>query len=460
MDPRTRPKPGGGARVRERTVTYLFVAMEVGRVVEGSARLSLDDLDVVVIGRGATRHATRTIDDDTITLRLDVPDPWMSQVHARIVREGDGWTVTDAGSRNGSLVNEARVGSAVLHDGDILELGGTLFLFRTALPDSGGDILMPSPTDLIRTVHPGLAQRLADLSRLAVTDVPVVLQGPSGAGKEIIARGVHSTSGRRGAFVAVNCGAIPAGLVESELFGYRRGAFSGANTDKLGLIAAADRGTLFLDEIGDLPAQMQPALLRALQERAVTPVGSTTPMPVDFRLISATHRDLAAMVAAGAFRLDLWTRLAGFTVELPSLHARREDLATLVADLGERLRPGRGLVFTADAARALLHHNWAGNVRELEKVLAAALVLAGDGDIDIVHLPPGVASSSGTPAHTPLETRIDPVRVDDPRREELIAALRAHHGNVSAAARAMDRPRSQIQRWMRRWGLRPSDFGA
>ena len=455
MELRTRPKPAKGARARERTAAYLFLAMEIGRDVVGSARVRLGDADVVLIGRGDARRVTRGREEGAATLRLDVPDPWMSQLHARLARDGDRWTLSDAGSRNGSLVNQVWADATLLHDGDVLELGGTLFVFRAALADGAADVLLPPATAWARTVLPALAQRLTDVGRLAATDVPVVLEGPSGAGKEVVARGVHEASGRRGAFVAVNCGAIPGGLVESELFGYRRGAFSGAAADKVGLIAAADQGTLFLDEIGDLPIAMQPTLLRALQERAVTPVGATSPIPVDFRLISATHRDLPAMVAAGSFRLDLWTRLAGFTVELPPLARRREDLATIIVDLGARLAPGRALAFTADAARALLDHPWIGNVRELERVLAAALVLAGDGEIDLAHLPSGFADDpeeDDEPSSPVADS-------GDPRRDELIEALRAHRGNISAASRAIGRPRSQVQRWMRRWGLRTADFG-
>ena len=452
MDARTLPKPQGGARDRVRQVSYLFLALEAGRPVTSSARFALGDVDVVEIGRGGSRRALRTGGVGGRTLRIEIPDAWMSQTHARVIRRGSEHTFSDAGSRNGSLLNDAAVDSAVLRDGDRLEIGGTFFVFRTPLPELGEpDVVSLDPDRagiprLSRTVVPALAARVQELARIADSDVSVVVHGPSGTGKEIVARSVHELSGRRGAFVAVNCGALPAGLVESELFGYRRGAFSGATADKLGLIPAADGGTLFLDEIGDLPAAVQPALLRALQERAVRPVGATEPVPVDFRLVSATHRDLDAMVRTGRFREDLWARLSGFTLELPPLRARREDLETLIADLGQRVAGGRGLTLTAEAARALLAHDWPRNIRELERSLGAAVALAGDGEIDLVHLP-GMGASEPGPAPEADD--------DDPRREQLVEALRAHHGNVSAAARALGRPRSQIQRWMRRWGLRP-----
>jgi transcriptional regulator with GAF, ATPase, and Fis domain len=314
-------------------------------------------------------------------------------------------------------------------------------------------------------VLPVFQHRLDELARVAPTAVAVALRGPSGSGKEVIARAIHAQSGRGGPFIAVNCGAIPHNLVESELFGHRRGAFSGAAADRTGLVAAADGGTLFLDEIGDLPLSVQPALLRVLQDRAVVPVGATQPTPVDFRLLSATHRDLAGMIAAGAFREDLWGRLSGYELEVPPLADRREDLATLVADLLDRLAPDREVAISADAARALLRYRWPRNVRELEKCLETALALAGRGDIDLDHLPAVIAD--GVPRSGRFELEVPPPRAPtptptpaspDPRRDALVASLREHHGNVSAVARALGKPRSQIQRWMRRWDLRAGDF--
>ncbi len=190
-------------------------------------------------------------------------------------------------------------------------------------------------------------------------------------------------------------------------------------------------------------------MLRALQERAIVPVGGVEEVAVDFRLICATHRDLAELVASGRFREDLWARLGGFALVLPPLADRREDLATLVADIASSAGRGGRLELTAEAARALLRHEWPRNVRELERAIVTALALAGDAAIDLRHLPSEVASP-----------RVSSSTLEDPRRGELEAALRAHAGNVSAVARALHRPRSQIQRWMRRWGLRADDYAA
>jgi DNA-binding NtrC family response regulator len=460
------PRPGAGRR--DQTSPFLFLALEAGRPSAGSARFLLDDLDVVEIGRGSERRARRTVEDGVRRLRVQAPDPWMSQVHARIQRRGGTCTLADAGSRNGTRLNGAPVTSATLEDGDVVELGQTFFRYRAGLPDPsrGADIIdaAEAPAGLA-TVLPVFQHRLDELARVAPSAVAVALRGPSGSGKEVIARAIHAQSGRTGPFIAVNCGAIPHNLVESELFGHRRGAFSGAAADRVGLVAAADGGTLFLDEIGDLPLSVQPSLLRVLQERAVVPVGATQPVAVDFRLLSATHRDLPAMIAAGAFREDLWGRLAGYELEVPPLAERREDLATLVADLLDRLAPDREVAVSADAARALLRYRWPRNVRELEKALETALALAGRGDLDLEHLPAiitdGVPRSGRFELEVPRQRPPTPPPVGgspDPRRDGLVASLREHHGNVSAVARSLGKPRSQIQRWMRRWDLRASDF--
>jgi DNA-binding NtrC family response regulator len=479
-DQQTRPRLSSSRRRGVRPRPFLFVVLESGRPTGGSARIALDQADEIELGRGGERAIERRVEGGVRRLRVSLPDPWMSRAHARITRRGGELAIADLGSSNGTLVDGAPITSGPLRDGALVELGHTFVVVRAApADDDAPDLLDAADGDPgLATVIPALEARLTELVRVAASAVSIVLRGPSGSGKEVLAGLVHRLSGRPGPLVAVNCGAIPDDLVESELFGHRRGAFSGATADKPGAIAAADRGTLLLDEIGDLPLAAQPALLRALQERAVQAVGATAPVPVDFRVICATHRDLPAMVARGELREDLWARLAGFELVLPPLVERREDLGTIITHLLDRLSPDREVALTPDAARALLRHAWPRNVRELEKVLEAALALAGGGDLDVVHLPAAVADGvprSGihviprdlTPAPAPIPAPIAAaIRApaaasppdDDPRRAELIAALRAHGGNVSAVARALGKPRSQIQRWMRRWGLRgPGD---
>jgi transcriptional regulator with GAF, ATPase, and Fis domain len=257
-------------------------------------------------------------------------------------------------------------------------------------------------------------------------------------------------SRRSGDFVAINCGALTETLLESELFGHKKGAFSGATEDSTGLVRMAHGGTLLLDEIGDLPATSQAAFLRVLQEREVMAVGGTRPIPVDLRVISATHRDIEELVARGRFRSDLLARVSGFRIDLPPLRERREDLGLLIGALIRRLTGDATdrVTLSEAAARALFRHDWPHNVRELEKVLGAAIVLAGGGAVDLPHL----AEAVRTPALRPAETHDDELRV------RLVELLTEHAGNISAVARATGKARMQIHRWMRRFGIVPEEF--
>jgi DNA-binding NtrC family response regulator len=265
---------------------------------------------------------------------------------------------------------------------------------------------------------------------------------------------VHELSGRPGELIAINCGALPAAILEAELFGYRKGAFSNASEDRLGLVRAADRGTLFLDEIGDLPPSSQVALLRVLQESEVRPLGATRPVKVDLRVICATHRDLLAHVALGQFRSDLYARLAGHLFEIPPLRERREDLGLLTAALLRRIAPGHALRFEPDAVRALCRHDWPLNVRELEKCLASAVVLARGGPIGLDHVSAALVARV-TP---PLDAAAAAKQRRADRRTELLTALQTHRGNVSAVARALGKPRSQVQRWLHDYKLDPAQY--
>jgi transcriptional regulator with PAS, ATPase and Fis domain len=312
-----------------------------------------------------------------------------------------------------------------------------------------------------KDVEPGLGTLMptwqAELNRIrqiAGSEIPMLIEGESGTGKEVIARAIHGLSGRGGAFVPVNCGALPENLVESELFGYKKGAFSGADKDSPGLVKAADGGTLFLDEIGDLPASSQAALLRVLQEREVMPVGGTKAVPVDLRVVAATHRDLDDMVAEQQFRHDLFARLAGFRIQVPPLAERRGDLGILIGALHQRMFPAEHPGFDIEAARLLLRYPWPLNVRELEQALATAQVLAGTELVKAEHLPDTVRS--GRPPGAPRPVVLS--EIDQKVRDQVVAALREHQGNVSAVARALDKDRKQIQRWIKRFGLDPASY--
>jgi sigma-54 dependent transcriptional regulator, acetoin dehydrogenase operon transcriptional activator AcoR len=249
-------------------------------------------------------------------------------------------------------------------------------------------------------------------------------------------------------------GGLPglATLVEDELFGHRRGAFSGAIDERIGYLRAADRGTVLFDEIGDMPAAAQAALLRVLAERAVTPVGGERPIAVDLAVISATHRDLAAQVATGAFRADLFARLRGVAIQIPPLRERREDIAVFIARTLARVAPGAAL--QVDAARGLLRAGWPGNVRELEHAVAAAALRAGGRAIALDDIE-GVAPAPAPPA----PGRSAWSTADAELRARLVHALASHHGNISAVARALGRDRKQIHRWIARLAIDVRDRG-
>jgi DNA-binding NtrC family response regulator len=286
-----------------------------------------------------------------------------------------------------------------------------------------------------------------------------ILRGETGTGKEVLARAVHELSGRPGALIAVNCGALPPTLLESELFGYRKGAFSSAVEDRPGLVRAADRGTLFLDEIGDLPLSSQAALLRVLQEREVMPLGGTRAVKVDLRVVCATHRDLEDQVARAQFRADLYARLSGHTFAIPALRERREDLGLLTAALLRRIAPDQDVRLEPEAVRAICRHSWPLNVRELEKCLASAVVLARGAAIGLEHLPAAIGAGVAITGEPGDGAAIDAAklrRLD--RREQLAAALQAHRGNISAVARALGKARSQVQRWLHDFGLDPEQY--
>jgi len=352
-------------------MALLVLAFRADEPLAPPSRHRIDTAAETTVGRGSARSVERRADRDLV---LRVADARMSSTHFVIRRSEQGFVVRDQGSRNGTLRNGEVVAEAALEDGDVLEAGRTFFVFRE-LEEKGDALLRPDDgpgrvaLPVLATMAVPLAEVFRSVERVASSKLTVLLEAESGTGKELVARAVHALSGRKGPFVAVNCGAIPSNLVETELFGYRKGAFSGANEDRPGLVRSAAGGTLFLDELGDLPLAAQSAFLRLLQEREVTPVGDHRAVPVDVRVVTATHRHLASAAERGTFRADLLARLAGFTVHLPALRERREDLGLLTAAFLGRFAsdPAVAVSFTLAAARALFAHAWPLNVREVHR---------------------------------------------------------------------------------------------
>ena len=287
---------------------------------------------------------------------------------------------------------------------------------------------------------PAMEQLRELISRVARSQAPVHIAGESGTGKELVAQLIHESGARRDApFVPVNCGAIPGELMESELFGHKRGSFTGAIADKAGLVQTAEGGTLFLDEVADLPLHMQVKLLRLIQEKTVRPVGEQREVPVDVRILSATHKDLAALVAGGAFREDLFYRVNVIEIKVPSLRARLEDVPDLARSILARLaRRSRLEVpeIAADAMKLLVGYHYPGNVRELENVLERALTLCSDGHITAadINIRPGPSATVGgvTVSDGALDEQVEHIE-----RDAILKALEQTRYNKTAAARVL-----------------------
>lgn len=439
---------GPTARPR-RTAEHLYIVFDSERPRGDVARFSLENITRVELGRASAHDVSR----EGTQLRVGRNDGAMSGKHAELRFERGSWSLVDLGSKNGSWVDGRQVTSAPLVPGSIVQLGHTFAMLGPPVDVTADDV-----ADLVErddpavvgtsTLVPALRAQLADLDRIALSTTPVVLTGPTGTGKERMAARVHASSQRPGPLVSLNCGAVPAGLIESELFGARKGAFSGAGEDRAGLVETAHTGTLFLDEIGDLPLDAQAALLRTLELGEVRRVGDTRTRRLDVRVVAATHRDLEAMAREGTFREDLLARLAGHVLALPTLETRIVDLGLLVAALLRELAPDRDLALSTVATRAMLAYTWPRNVRELRRCLERAVSLATTR-IEPTHLPEWAHE---TVHEEPLDAG------DAARRDELVRLLVEHDGNISAVARAMGKVRPQVQRWLARYRLDASAY--
>lgn len=300
-----------------------------------------------------------------------------------------------------------------------------------------------------------MLQVLDDAQRVAKTESSVLISGPSGAGKEVLARAIHRASSRRDApFVAINCGAVPAELLESELFGHKRGAFTGASADHLGLFRAADGGTVFLDEIGDMPSELQVKLLRVLQEREVRPVGETRSVKVNVRVLSATHRNLEAQVSAHKFREDLYYRLNVVALQLPPLKARREDIPLLVNHRLQQLSEGGSprRVYSPEAMEMLVGAAWPGNIRQLFNVVEQNVALSPGRVIGAAMVRRAIGEDQ-----TAAMPSFDEARAEF-TRSYLRQLLELAEGNVSRAARLAERNRTDFYKLLNRHDVDPAEF--
>lgn len=398
---------------------------------------------------------------------LTLDDGRVSRSHAAFeMRDGVPY-VRDLGSRNGTFVNAEPIRDRALSDQDVIRVGDHCLLLQEL---NGDDVrrTLETPARSDRLIGDGRAMRelREEIGRARSGRVAVLLIGETGTGKEVAAAEIHGQWARAGAFVPVNCAAIPENLAEAELFGHVRGAFTGANHESHGLFGAADGGTIFLDEIGEMPLSLQPKLLRALAVGEIRRVGESQSRRVDVRVVAATNVDLEAAVSRHTFRADLLARLAGHIIRTPPLRERREDLLVLASHfLASALNVRRESVpqwFSPDAAEALLVHPWTFNVRELEQTLRAAAPRVERTTLELHHLPLATALPISTRVDNdntarsapPTLERILQVRPDaTPNAEELRVVIEHFGGNVSRIAAFFGKERRQIYRWAARHGI-------
>jgi DNA-binding NtrC family response regulator len=413
---------------------------------------------------------------------LVLADKSVSSLHARIVKipdtpdRAESFEIHDLGSTNGTFVDGRSISLPTpLRSGALIFLGAQVMVFRlvtaaewAALEEDAAHPFAPVPT-----LSPALATVCARLRRLAPAAGEILLLGETGVGKEVFARAIHQASGRAGPLVAINCAAIPRELVESELFGYERGAHSTAQGRKAGLIEAAQGGTLFLDELGEMPLELQSKLLRFLQDRKFTSLGSTRVQEADVRIVAASSRTALTGKGAGNMQAALLGRLGAQPILLPALRDRIEDLGRLAAHF---LRRGGERTFESEAFHALFLHDWPHNVRELEKVIAeAALLSEGAPAIAFDHLPESITAlveptgdvttalppeDSGGAVSEFLDPAIKTARTrrPAPSAEELTELLRQYQGNVAEVARHLKRQYAVVWRCIQRYGIAADDF--
>jgi len=386
---------------------------------------------------------------------LQLADGAVSAQHLRIEVCAEGLRVTDLESTNGTLYLGGRLAQAVLPIGAVLSLGRTRLALASRKPAAGAGYSERQGYGAIVGAAPAMRRLYAMLERIEPTEYTILVQGDTGAGKELVAREVHLHSPRRdGPYEILDCAAIPAELAESQLFGHVKGAFTGAHCDHVGVFQRARGGTVFLDEIGELRPDLQPKLLRVIENRQVSPVGGQGAVDVDARVIAATNRDLADEVAAGRFREDLFFRLNVVTIEVPPLRLRREDIPELVQHFLRSMNSAEIEISQDTVELFTCGYDWPGNVRELRNAIARVVSLGAVPDQ--LAQAPAVESGGGLeidPDQPFLEAKKR--LVESFERDYLQSQMERSDGNIAKAARLSDMDRSYFKRLLKRHGLLP-----
>jgi DNA-binding NtrC family response regulator len=453
---------------------------------DGTGPMLVSHRQRVVVVNGPDRGTEREIEGTRLSIGtsskndLVINDRTVSRRHCEISVRNDRYFLRDLESTNGTEVNGTPVVEAFLSPGARIRIGDTEILFE---PKKKWERVAELETDHFGAMY-GQSKTMRDvfamLGKVAATDLSCILVGETGSGKELAARGIHEQSSRRGRnFVVVDCGAVSKNLIESELFGHEKGSFTGADKQRVGAFELADGGTIFLDEIGELPIELQPKLLRALERREVKRLGAGRHVEVDVRVIAATHRDLPEMIKKSEFREDLYYRLAEVVVGLPPLRDRRDDIPVIAQRIiDEHAAQGSPVKYIApEALRELEARNWPGNVRELRNVLRRAIALA---DGDTIHLsdlsllgaerlssvpPPSFSLGADDADYSGADVSEDlPIKearerwVAPMERAYLERLVRRCQGDLDRAANEAGIHRKSLERLLRQHGLKASDL--
>ncbi len=432
---------------------------------DGEREITFDSKSEITVG---------AMDDNDLVLRDDT----VSRYHCKIVQEGESYVLVDLDSTNGTFINRVRIREAFLKPNCTIALGKTQIKF---LPLDERVRVLPSSRNRYSDIigqDVKMREIFGVLEKISPTDTTVVIEGETGTGKEVVARSIHGTSLRaERPFMVFDCGAVPENLIESELFGHEKGSFTGAIMTRQGLFELANGGTIFLDELGELSPDLQPKLLRVLEQREVKRVGSNRPIRVDVRVIAATNRDLEEEVASGRFREDLYYRLSVVRIKLPPLRERPDDIPLLARHFlknhpanrraagGPRIRD-----FSPETMELLLAYEWPGNVRELLNVIERAVSFTDSDTLTVADLPEHIAGAAGAVAATQRTvigergTSTDiPFKEAKERwistfeRDYILNLLRKNNGNISHAAREADIDRKYFRKLMRKYGINAED---
>jgi len=436
------------------------------------ATVNLRRCKLVVI-KGAQRGTEFVIAGDVLRIGkapendLVLADETVSRVHFEIVRDAKGYLVRDMKSTNGTFLDSAEVKEAYLRAGSVIKAGEVELKFT---PFEERIEILPSEKEALGEMvgrSPAMREIFGLIEKIAPTDATVLIEGETGTGKDMIARTLHQLSPRADKpFIVVDCGAVAGTLIESELFGHEKGAFTGASAARQGAFELAAGGTIFLDELGELSLDLQPKLLRVLEQRELRRVGGTKTLKVDLRVIAATRKDLRSEVEKGKFREDLYFRLNVVPITAPSLRERREDIPLLIDSMLKKLAPD-GAHLTDSTRAALMAHDWPGNVRELRNVIERALALGADPGMLVAPLgDTGSSSNKGVQLKDAIE--FEPgVSFRDTKekwnelfeRRYLTWLIKRADGNISKAARDADMDRKYLHKLLRKYGITDQSGG-